>query len=812
MVSRKLDSEWTAPPSADADPVDLDALFAELTAPEPETAAQPGPAAQPGFAAEPDPTPIYLSEHAPVPLRRRAQPPPPPPEAASLSSLQELPDEPRRRAVDLDAGLGAPGWFSDGPDPIRDPDLETPPEPSFVARNGKALIAAAVILVAAAGFVLKVGVEPILVAGEGLVRLIREGVHERPKVIVEETEPPPQPDILARLPTDLRTLLTSPEAGSTLAPFRFGFAVTPDAFCRSMAEQGFANFGWLPLQEGGSAYECMSDLVEIPNPNGTPMSEVKHPAAEDPEGTLLAEGAEPVPAPQPLITTVFFAARGSKIAMDTIRFKLNLEDRGVRTAAYEKLHDLLDRAGKTIAWTPPDDLITAIKKREKLISKSRGVFYQVLPEGGPVERINVVLTLKEPPEILPTVLVPKSVPRPDLLATVPAPTIETAEEPSLVDGVVPYGQSAPTAEERRKAAQTPVLSDEIDEGGLTLWQPSVDAKPLAALPGTEASPETPTVSPGAEGLPASVTGPSASGTATVLPAAPGSQTGPATTGTAGEGVASPAVGSAPAPEGLEFTPEAVPATEPPAAVAAANPAPISASPAQAGAAGSAEQASVAPATETPIAAMSAAPVETSGSEASPVSSAPANVADAPAEAPAAADVALATQSDAVAPATPAASVPVPRPAPARPVAAEPVPSVAALPPGEAEPAAAPAVVSPPAPSTGEPSAILPGVSAPGAPVAPAAEQAALPPPPLPVRRPKPPVVVPATATAPVAAAPAASVQAAPARRTTASGGGGITSAPLPPLSGAGTTGLDAPAPAAELEIPYDLPGVSIPSN
>lgn len=257
-------------------------------------------------------------------------------------------------------------------------------------RRARLLVGTAIGLVSVVGLVLKVGVDPILAAGRGLVALITE----RPAVVahhVAPAEPVPAPvkDALADLPADIRAALTRPVAESGVS-FRFQLSLEPPEICAKLGRAGLKNEGWKPLGPG-PAHECMSELAPVPG-----SKPVARTIGEDPE----AGGDVTLP---PAPSTLFFTARGrSKHAIDTIRLKLNLEDASVDRAGREMLVAILTDLSSAIAWPIPDAIFDGIRRQRKAVTERGGIRAEVLPENGPIKRINVVLLLGTPATRLPS--------------------------------------------------------------------------------------------------------------------------------------------------------------------------------------------------------------------------------------------------------------------------------------------------------------------------------------------------------------------------------------------------------------------------
>lgn len=255
------------------------------------------------------------------------------------------------------------------------------------------LAISAVVVFVAAGVVLKVGVEPLVALGNGIVRLVNEP-WSRPAHKTVAAEPPKRlgRDPLADLPADLRSALISAELQADV-PFRYQLWLEPSAICKTMAEHGLPNSGWKPIGDG-PAHDCMSDLV--PLAGSVPVRLARNPKSPDTPDT----GGRPR-APRP--SSLFFNARGSaKDRLDTIRFKLNLDDPSLDSAGRSLLIARLRDISGPLSWPLPDAVVRAIRDHKKLTMNVGGIIVEVHPEFGPVLRLNVVLVLRSPASRLPT--------------------------------------------------------------------------------------------------------------------------------------------------------------------------------------------------------------------------------------------------------------------------------------------------------------------------------------------------------------------------------------------------------------------------
>lgn len=290
-------------------------------------------------------------------------------------------------------------------------------------RRARLLVGAAIGLVTVVGLLLKIGVDPILAAGRGLVAL----VTERPTAVshhVAPAEPAPAPvkDALADLPADVRAALTRPEAEAGVS-FRFQLSLEPPEICEKLGRAGLKNDGWKPLGEG-PAHECMSELAPVPG-----SKPVARTIGEDPEA-----GGEVTLPPAP--STLFFTARGrGEHAIDTIRLKLNLEDASVDRAGREMLVAILNDLSSAIAWPIPDVIYDGIRRQRKAVTERGGIRAEVLPENGPIKRINVVLLLGTPATRLPSE-------RFVALPPIPPEMMKKEERPRRVPPLAPPGGQA----------------------------------------------------------------------------------------------------------------------------------------------------------------------------------------------------------------------------------------------------------------------------------------------------------------------------------------------------------------------------------
>lgn len=269
------------------------------------------------------------------------------------------------------------------------PEIPAAPAPPPRGRRTRLAVVLAVVAAAAVGTVLKIGVEPLTALARGTVDLVREALAPAappPPRLTTASLPPP--DALAAVPEPLRAALVRPEAEAGLS-FRFQLPFGPGRICDLMAAAGLANGGWQPV-ERGPTHECLSDLVPVPG--SVPVA--RRIDLDEEEG-----GPQTLP-PQP--STLFFVARGRRgDAIDTIRFKLNLEDASVNVAGREWLTARIGDVARAMAWPVPDAVVQAIRHQRRLRLEWRGVTVEVLPEDGPVERLNVVLLLGTPATRLP---------------------------------------------------------------------------------------------------------------------------------------------------------------------------------------------------------------------------------------------------------------------------------------------------------------------------------------------------------------------------------------------------------------------------
>jgi hypothetical protein len=245
------------------------------------------------------------------------------------------------------------------------------PRRSARARRARWAILAALALVGAGAVVAKVGLANLAAFWQGLVEVVNRPPPPPPRVAPPEPPPRRIPDPMAGLdPALARELLarTSPVG----QPFRFNVGIPPAAICAAMAEAGLTNPGW---SEDGGEWICESDLVAVP-------------------GTGEAPGVAPV--------TLYFVGRGpAENRMTILRFKLNLDDPDGGAAGRDALVGALRRLEGPIAWSMSPAVEAAIRDGRKLSAFDRGVAVEVHPEGGTVERINVVLMLETPAARLP---------------------------------------------------------------------------------------------------------------------------------------------------------------------------------------------------------------------------------------------------------------------------------------------------------------------------------------------------------------------------------------------------------------------------
>lgn len=262
--------------------------------------------------------------------------------------------------------------------------------------RGRLLMAAAIGVLGLAALLVKIGPEPFAATLRGLRQVSQDAIAaftqptERPSADVRDgSQPRPAAyDALADMPEDLRVALLEDEA-TTGQEFRFLPMMGPVEICSEANDAGLVNGGWREVAPG--AYECMSDLVPVPGTRLV-MQDSAH----------LLDGIEGVEAPEARGSTLFFVARGRKGSIDTIRFKLNLEDSSVDREGRAMLLAMIDRLTAPLAWAAPEALRYAVEKHGRLAAEERGVRFQVHPEDSPVERVNVVLTLAEPARPLPT--------------------------------------------------------------------------------------------------------------------------------------------------------------------------------------------------------------------------------------------------------------------------------------------------------------------------------------------------------------------------------------------------------------------------
>lgn len=610
------------------------------------------------------------------------------------------------------------------PDVIADPGYDESP---LVRQNRRGLIVAGVVALLMGGVVLKIGVDPIVAVGEGLVRMVSEGIASRTRVVVEETVQRPV-DRLAVLSPDARKALLGTEIADAPISFRWNQVVDPERFCSILGGAGLPNDGWKPLYDGSPIYQCMTDLVPVPGSKPVAPPPVETPAADITDPNAVQSASLDVPVREPRPSTFFFSARGTRDRLETVRFKLNLDDPSVKTDAENRLMAFIEKAGDLVAWSMPEAARESVRERTRYFGAASGVTVQIHPENSGADRINVVFLMMEPAPILAgDRLTPYPGPRP-MLAPNPNAVVLPADQalpvdPSLEAEVAAAAISQNTGIQRVTATQFPSDPPVIGTPPLAADPAALAPTPLAETPPDAASTDPATAAdPAADPIGALVSADTDAAPAVTPPTLP-----PVT--------AAPPI--APAPPVTAASPTA-PAPEPSAAPAPAAPAVTPA----------------APAPVTQIAATPAPPVPPVViAEPSPVAPAPPAVAPEPPAVAAAPD-----------PAPPVSQTP-----PALEGAAL---RTAALP--TVDPAAAPAPAAPASP----PAASLDPATPPATPEAVAAvAPEALPPlprrkPPVPVAAVTAPTTAPtaqtsAPATPPVAAAPATGpapvVAAAPAR-------------------------------------------------
>ncbi|WP_075217722.1 DUF6030 family protein [Mongoliimonas terrestris] len=617
------------------------------------------------------------------------------------------------------------------PDVIADPGYDESP---LVRQNRRGLIVAGVVALLMGGVVLKIGVDPIVAVGEGLVRMVSEGIASRTRVVVEETVQRPV-DRLAVLSPDARKALLGTEIADAPISFRWNQVVDPERFCSILGGAGLPNDGWKPLYDGSPIYQCMTDLVPVPGSKPVAPPPVETPAADITDPNAVQSASLDVPVREPRPSTFFFSARGTRDRLETVRFKLNLDDPSVKTDAENRLMAFIEKAGDLVAWSMPEAARESVRERTRYFGAASGVTVQIHPENSGADRINVVFLMMEPAPILAgDRLTPYPGPRP-MLAPNPNAVVLPADQalpvdPSLEAEVAAAAISQNTGIQRVTATQFPSDPPVIGTPQLAADPAALAPTPLAETPPDAASTDPATAAdPAADPIGALVSA-ETDAPPVAEPAPPASEpTPPSAAAAPSNASASPAVAAAPAPPAAP-APSAAPAPAAPAVTPAA-PAPV-----------------------TPIAATPAPPVPPVViAEPSPVAPAPPAVAPEPPAVAAAPD-----------PAPPVSQTP-----PALEGAAL---RTAALP--TVDPAAAPAPAAPASP----PAASLDPATPPATPEAVAAvAPEALPPlprrkPPVPVAAVTAPTTAPtaqtsAPATPPVAAAPAASpapvVAAAPAR-------------------------------------------------
>ncbi|WP_181708114.1 DUF6030 family protein [Chthonobacter rhizosphaerae] len=355
------------------------------------------------------------------------------------------------------------------PDAVSDLGYDESP---LVRQNRRGLIVAGIAVVVLAGVVLKIGIDPILAVGHGLVRIVQDGLTERTKVVVEETVKRPE-DRLAALPPDVRKTLLSPEPGGAAGAFRWKQAVDPVRFCKLMDGAGLKNDGWKPLFEGSPVHQCMTDL--IPVPGSKPVARPA-PVAEITDPDALQEAGLEVIAPEPQPSTFFFSARGTKDRLETIRFKLNLDDDSVRDDAEKRLFAFVQKAAEQMSWSVPQAGFEAIRKRERYLGSAAGVTVQIHPETSGADRVNVVfLLMEEAPILAGNKLTPYPGPKP-ILAPNPNAALLPADQALPVDPTVEAELAAAKAAQSTGVQRTLMPLKDL----APLPEPDVAGQPGAA--------------------------------------------------------------------------------------------------------------------------------------------------------------------------------------------------------------------------------------------------------------------------------------------------------------------------------------------
>lgn len=331
-----------------------------------------------------------------------------------------------------------------------------------VRRRGFLPIAALSTLVLV-GVVLKIGIEPIAAAVHGLVQVARDGLPKPPERKVVEEVPRALPsDALAGLPRELSAMLTEPQfqAGQE---FSYLLGLPPSDICAAMAKAGLGNPGWQEEAEGGSGFQCLSDLVPVPG--STPK-----PPPRDPDAEAAAD--ESIAAPPAAPSTVFFMARGrSADQINVIRFKLNLDDPAVDRSGRALLLGHLEALSGPLAWSVPEAVADAILRHHRLLLRDRGVTVQVHPETGPVKRVNVTLLLTDPGARLPTDRFVDAPAVPDALVTATEPAAGAAAAggpaglPTAGAARVPPAGAEPTPGETTDASSREAPIEQLVETG-----------------------------------------------------------------------------------------------------------------------------------------------------------------------------------------------------------------------------------------------------------------------------------------------------------------------------------------------------------
>lgn len=297
------------------------------------------------------------------------------------------------------------------------------PAPAPVRRTDRRIplaVGVAVVVLAAGLTVAKVGTDAVVAVFHGLVELVTEPAPT-PRHVVAPAPPEqaaaPARDALADLSPEARAaLIGAPPTGDFT--FRFQPGRTPGEICRAMDAAGLANRGWARASDAGF-FECMSDLMTVPG-----SKPVARTVEVDPE----AGGTVELP---PQASTLFFVARGRGAeAIDTVRFKLNLDDPSVDAAGRRLLGERIADLGAALSWQPPEAMLAAIRNHRKYAAEIRGIHVDVHPEGDPVKRVNVVLVLGRPANRLPPDRFVALPPMPEELAPPPEPRRPAPVQPA----------------------------------------------------------------------------------------------------------------------------------------------------------------------------------------------------------------------------------------------------------------------------------------------------------------------------------------------------------------------------------------------